>query len=51
MRLDVPKNLYFDDAYVKEFSSRVAAVDGNLVELEDTDFLRKAAARLAIPTQ
>ncbi|MDI6896393.1 alanyl-tRNA editing protein [Methanocella conradii] len=38
MRLDVPKNLYFDDPYVKEFSSRVAAVDGNLVELEDTYF-------------
>ncbi len=38
MRPDTPKNLYFDDPYVREFSTRVAAVEGNMVELEDTYF-------------
>jgi alanyl-tRNA synthetase len=34
----MPINLYFDDPYVKEFSSRVASVDGNNVVLEKTYF-------------
>jgi len=34
----MPVNHYFDDPYVREFSSRIAAVEGNSVVLEDTYF-------------
>jgi len=34
----MPKDLYFDDPYVKEFASKVVAIEGNNVELESTYF-------------
>jgi alanyl-tRNA synthetase len=45
MMPDKPKNLYFDDPYVREFSTRVAAVDGNMVELEDTYFFPQSGGQ------
>lgn len=34
----MPKDPYFDDPYVKEFASKVVAIEGNNVELENTYF-------------
>lgn len=34
----MPINLYFDDPYIKEFSSKVVSVDGTNVVLEETYF-------------